>query len=222
MAPKLHETYTEMMLARHDYGFPFFEPPSAKLVSPGKSGYVDGQGKWNPIVDLCGDAKNFDNLGLKPPEALPDKAPSDKGIEWGPKYSDKVSGIQIINKTDAQSALALGLPLGVSCAFKMSSSTDSGAILLTEPTIWREGFFHNHEFELWAKQNSEALLKARPEIREHGLWIVKWTYSTKKCSINAWVHQKKDVTVGFSTKACLFFVRDGILLRVFRLPLLGR
>ena len=96
MAPmQLHESYAHKMSARHNYGWAFYEPPSSRLVSPGRCGYIDEQGSWNPIVDLCGDLNEFACLGLSPPSSLPDKAPSDRGIEWGPKYSDKVVGRRI-------------------------------------------------------------------------------------------------------------------------------
>lgn len=77
------------------YGWPFYEPPSSQLVCPGKCGYIDEQGSWNPIIDLCGDPNEFARLGLSAPSKLPDKAPSEKGIQWGPKYSDKVVGRRI-------------------------------------------------------------------------------------------------------------------------------
>ena len=96
MAPTtLHESYARKMSARHNYGWAFYEPPLSQSVAPGKCGYLDEQGSWNPIVDLCGDSDEFARLGLSPPARLPDKAPGERGIEWGPKYSDKVVGRRI-------------------------------------------------------------------------------------------------------------------------------
>ena len=72
---------------------------------------------------------------------------------------------------------------------------------MTEPNIWREGFYHDSPFVTWVKQNGEALAKLRPEIKEHGLWVVKWTYTTTKCSTNVWAKKGKVVTIGFKASA---------------------
>ena len=73
------------------------------------------------------------------------------------------------------SASTFGLPVGLAAVFQIESTTENGAILLTEPSIWRDGYYHSHEFEIWVKQNSEAIVRARPEIKERGLWVVEWT-----------------------------------------------
>lgn len=99
------------------------------------------------------------------------------------------------------SAEALGIPASASCVYQFSSSSNFGAILMTEPNIWREGFYHDSQFEAWVKQNNAALFAMRPEIKEHGLWVVKWIYSTTKCSLNAWTSKEKILTVGFKTNA---------------------
>jgi hypothetical protein len=85
--------------------------------------------------------------------------------------------------------------------YQLSSKSDFGAVLMTEPNVWREGYYHDSPFESWVRQNSEILARLRPEIKVHGLFVVKWTYTTKKCSLNAWTNKDKVVTVGFQAKA---------------------
>jgi hypothetical protein len=92
---KLHEIYAERTMKRHDYGYPFYEPPSDTEVSPGKCGYIDPYGKWNPVAELTAPEAELTSLGLTPLGAKLQKAPSNKSIAWGPKYSDSVSGSQI-------------------------------------------------------------------------------------------------------------------------------
>jgi hypothetical protein len=96
MAPdkKLHEIYAERMMKRHDYGYPFYEPPSDGEVSPGKCGYLDQHGRWNPVVDLGGSDAGLISLGFTEVGTTLQKAPKDHSIAWGPKYSDSVSGRQ--------------------------------------------------------------------------------------------------------------------------------
>ena len=91
---KLHEIYAERMMKRHDYGYPFYEPPSDAEVSPGKCGYIDQHGSWNPVVDLTKNDAELISLGFTELGATLQKAPKDQSIAWGPKYSDLVSGKQ--------------------------------------------------------------------------------------------------------------------------------
>lgn len=92
---KFHEIYAEKMMKRNDYGYPFYEPASNLEIQPGRCGYIDEHGKWNPVADLCADTEELTKNGLQPLDDVPDRAPDDKGIEWGPKFSETVSGARI-------------------------------------------------------------------------------------------------------------------------------
>ena len=92
---KFHEIYVKRMMKRNDFGYPFYEPPSSLEVRPGKCGYIDQHGRWNPVVDLCATAEALSARGLKPLKEEPGKAPDDKDIEWGPKYSEGVKGSRV-------------------------------------------------------------------------------------------------------------------------------
>lgn len=39
--------------------------------------------------------RSWPQKGLKPFDDIPDRAPDDKGIEWGPKFSETVSGARV-------------------------------------------------------------------------------------------------------------------------------
>lgn len=92
---KFHEIYAEKMMKRNDYGYPFYEPASSLEVRPGRCGYIDQHGRWNPVTDLCASAEELSARGLQPLKEVPEKAPDDKGIEWGPKYSESVTGRRV-------------------------------------------------------------------------------------------------------------------------------
>ena len=72
---------------------------------------------------------------------------------------------------------------------------------MTESPIWRESLYFDRPFRKWVAENSAILLAVRPELREHGLWVVKWIYSTTECSLNVWTAKEKQITVGFKAKA---------------------
>ena len=93
---------------------------------------------------------------------------------------------------------ALQLPASVQAALKYTSSSDFGAILMTDSPIEKKAYLYKSPFNDWVRANSRQLLQTRGmEIKEHGLWIIRWTYSTSKASINAWVGTDKRVVVGF-------------------------
>ena len=72
---------------------------------------------------------------------------------------------------------------------------------MTGPNIWREGYYHDAPFEACVKNNSKTLLQMRPEIVNYSLWVVKWTYTTKSCTLNAWMDKNKLFTMGFQASA---------------------
>jgi len=96
---------------------------------------------------------------------------------------------------------ASGIPVEAAVVYRYSSENESGAILMTESPVWRESLYYDQPFREWVARNSTTLLKARPEIREHGLWVVRWIYSTARCSLNAWTAKEKQITIGFKAKA---------------------
>jgi hypothetical protein len=72
---------------------------------------------------------------------------------------------------------------------------------MTEPNVWRERYYHDSPFESWVRRNSEVLARQRPEIKKYGLWVVKETYTTKKCALNSWTSKDKAITIGFQATA---------------------
>ena len=71
---------------------------------------------------------------------------------------------------------------------------------MTESPVWRESLYFDRPFREWVAENSATLLNTRPELREHGLLVVRWIYSTARCSLNAWTAKEKQITIGFKAK----------------------
>jgi len=95
------------------------------------------------------------------------------------------------------------LPAGASLVYEYKSSTDFGAVLITQNPVHRNAFYHESPFKRWVKDNADNLIKhrRREEIKNHGLTIVTDVYTSKKCSLNAWTDSSKAVRVGFSVNA---------------------
>lgn len=76
-----------------------------------------------------------------------------------------------------------------------------GAVLLTTPPIIRDAYYHEEPLTGWVRDNAVRIVQNRPEVREHGLWIVTATYSTPRCALNVWTTTEREITVAFKAKA---------------------
>ena len=73
---------------------------------------------------------------------------------------------------------------------------------MTEPPVDKNALQHKAPFINWVRGNERTLLqKVEHEIKEYGLWIIRWTYTTKRASINAWAGTDKNVVIGFQASA---------------------
>ncbi len=73
---------------------------------------------------------------------------------------------------------------------------------MTKSPVEKKAYQHKSPFIDWVRANSKQLLQKRElEIMEHGLWIIRWTYSTKRASITAWGGTDKNVVIGFQASA---------------------
>ena len=68
---------------------------------------------------------------------------------------------------------------------------------MTEPNVWRQWYYFDRPFEAWVKKNEQKLLQIRPELLDYGLWMIKSTYSTRSCALNAWMDKGRSLYVGF-------------------------
>jgi hypothetical protein len=48
--------------------------------------------------------------------------------------------------------------------------------------------------------DAKKRLELRPEVEEHGLYVVRTVWSTSDVSLDAWMNRNKAVIVGFSAK----------------------
>jgi len=93
-----------------------------------------------------------------------------------------------------------GIPITASAAYSYSTDSDLGAILLTDSPVTHELYYHGSPFKNWVKKNASVIFQRWPEVKQHGLWIVTSTYTTKKCAVNMWASGGRAFNVGFSAK----------------------
>ncbi|KAF9032346.1 hypothetical protein BJ165DRAFT_1358008 [Panaeolus papilionaceus] len=183
-------------MSNHPFGIALYKPLKRTVLYPGACGYFDNFGGWNPIVNLD-NASEVKKRGLASMEIEPERAPIEEDIQWGPKVSNKTRAIAM--ELSAGVSPAPGIPVTASTVFKYTSDLDTGAILLTDPPITHERFYHESPFKQWVKQNSLTILKQWPEVKTYGLWVVTSTYSTQRCAINLWNKKGCGLHIGFST-----------------------
>ena len=119
-------------------------------------------------------------------------------LAWAFRNDDIRGHTEDYSLTPLGARETLQLPASVLAALKYTSSSDLGAILMTDSPVEKKPYLYKSPLNDWVRASSRQLLQTREmEIKEYGLWIIRWTYSTSKASINAWVGTDKRVVVGF-------------------------
>lgn len=76
--------------------------------------------------------------------------------------------------------------------------TDFGAVLACPFKLQKEGFYEDRSWVSWAKGNARTIIRARPEVKQQGLWLVTTVDSTREALINVWGDKSNVVSIGFS------------------------
>ncbi|KAF9554917.1 hypothetical protein CPC08DRAFT_151930 [Agrocybe pediades] len=190
---KLDQQYADVM-QNHPYGIALYRPLRFSIFNPGSCGYFDDNGSWNPIVHLE-DREMLARKGLSEMKDEIEKAPVDSGIKWGPLTSEntRATKVELSGGIDP----APGIPVSASAVYSYSTDKNVGAVLLTSSPITHTHYYHASPFKNWCKKNALAILQRWPEVKEHGIWVVTSTHSTKKCAINMWSGRGRGFKVGF-------------------------
>ena len=115
---------------------------------------------------------------------------------WEPGVASTSKKIELKIKGDASALAAAGLPIDVSGAFKYSTSTKFGAILMCDTEVVVECFNHRDPFRKWLNQNADKLLQSFPTLRKHGIYIATTTYSCSHVHINVWHSKDDEIKIG--------------------------
>ena len=90
----------------------------------------------------------------------------------------------------------------VSDSFTFTTSSDFGAVLVTEAAVKLNYFSEDTPFRRWLNVNFQGLLKSFPHVFERGepIWIITKTYSSSKCSVACWSGSQQRVSLEFGVK----------------------
>lgn len=155
-------------MTEHPYGHALFKPVSSTRLQPGCCGYLDDQGRWNPVITNIEDTTELQKTGssFSAPRTFV-SMPLMKHT-WGPKTAMDMT-YRRIAFTAAADATAAGFPAEVKLALDFSTRSDFGAILHCKHQVEEHGFHHHDPFLQWAKTNAQSLLEVCPDVKEHGV-----------------------------------------------------
>lgn len=182
----------------HDMGSALYEPPFASEIRPGTCGYLDKLGTWQPLFDLT-DGMALQLAGMTEPENTGKRMP-EKMVETGPDkplLAQRMRSVQHDFSVDPPLEAA-GIPASCSMWWEFEAMADFGAVLICPHPLRKEGFYESTDWEDWARQNARAIIKHKKQVKEHPLWIVTTTYTTKQALINVWEDKDNKVSIGFS------------------------
>lgn len=193
MATTLATKYSDAM-KEQSWGHALFRPARSSVLQPGSCGYLDDNGKWHPVIANIENPPQDSPLPFSKPGRLSAMPPETH--TWGPKSATDVLH-KCVAFSAAADALAAGFPAEVQMALEFSSAKDFGAVLHCAHDVEERGYYFHEPFAQWAKKNAQALLQHCPDIKSHGLWIIKSTVETRDVNICAWSGRSKTVSMGF-------------------------
>lgn len=190
--------YRESM-AKCPYGHAFFEPPVlGSSFGLGKIGYMDDQGHWRLIIDLANKQSLKD--GGYTPFRFPVEADPDLQ-KWGPVKSANVAENKIALSGEADAA-ALGIPVGFGGAVEYESTSNFGAVLMSDVDVEVTGYDVRGPFIKWLEENAATIRKNnKRETGSRTLHVVIGIYASTDIFIHVMSDRGKKVVVGFKASA---------------------
>lgn len=192
------ESYRDSM-AKCPYGHAFFEPPVlGSSFGLGKIGYTDDQGHWRLIIDLADKQALKD--GKYTPFRFPVEAEPDLQI-WGPVKSANVAETKMALSGEADAA-ALGIPVGFGGAIEYESTSNFGAVLMSDVDVEVTGYDVRGPFIKWLQDNAAMIRKNhKSEVGSRTLHAVIGIYASTDIFIHVMSDRGKKVVVGFKATA---------------------
>lgn len=195
---QLDEVYVTQM-RYHGYGRAMYKPVSTSSFHPGTVGYFDKLGNWNPIADLSAIDARWPETFTPPPSDKLVVAPVETQT-WGPKTGKETKSRSIEFRESVSLTAFTGVPLEAGSCFRIESSESEGAALLVDGVATHHRYHYEAPFKEWIKENAKSILKERPEVKDHDLWVVTSTWSAAEASINCWSGTNKSVDIGINAK----------------------
>lgn len=189
------EQYRETMKC-HSMGNAMYEPGFVSVVQPGSCGYLDKLGNWQPVFNLS-DTASLQAAGI----SVPNKAIREPAKDIGapePFRGNMTKSREHQVDLEPPLAAATGVPVTCSVWWDFTSKYGFGAVLACPSGLRKEGYFEGPDWVRWAKDNADALIKHRPQVKDHSLWVITTTYATTEAWINVWGGTSNVASIGFS------------------------
>ncbi|SCO78262.1 uncharacterized protein FRV6_02475 [Fusarium oxysporum] len=189
------------------FGHACYHRLSSKDVKPGSVGYFDRNGNWKKILSLQdvqqtgepvvqGISKKFTRL------SEPLKVHDDVEMEIGTLTSSQTvstdAGFKIEVQVDPAVPILAQTPINVGTDNAYRNSNTLGAVLVMKNPVVRSSIDDGDFLDRWFKENQRLFPEIRSAVREHGVWLVTTTYTTKEIALNVWQDKDKVVKLGFS------------------------
>lgn len=186
-------------MAKCPYGHAFFEPPVlGTSFGLGKMGYMDDEGHWRLVIDLA------DKQALKDGKYTPFRFPVEAEPDlqtWGPVKSANVAENKITLSGEADAA-ALGIPVGFGGAVEYESTSNFGAVLMSDVDVEVTGFDVRGPFIKWLEENAATIRKNhKRELGSRTLHAVIGIYASTDIFIHVMSDRGRKVVVGFKAAA---------------------
>lgn len=175
------------------HGHGFYEPEAAEKVRRGVCGYIDDAGTWRHIVDLT-DRQELEAAGFTSPGHLVKAVPR-KDV-WGYATSEGVNTIKSELELGGDAGVA-----GVHFKFALDSSRTTGAALICNNPVYREGFEYEDPLRKWAKKNAVRIVKSFPDVKRYGFHVIQSTWVSQDVWVASWSGAQTEVSIGFSIQA---------------------
>ncbi|EWZ36544.1 hypothetical protein FOZG_10538 [Fusarium oxysporum Fo47] len=183
------------------FGHACYHRLSSKNVKPGSVGYFDRNGNWKKILSLQdvqqtgepvvqGISKKFTRL------SEPLKVHDDVEMEIGTLTSSQTVSTDAGFKIEVPILAQTPINVGTDNAYRNSNTL--GAVLVMKNPVVRFSIDDGDFIDRWFKENQRLLPEIRSAVREHGVWLVTTTYTTKEIALNVRQDKDKVVKLGFS------------------------
>ncbi|CAG7953559.1 unnamed protein product [Penicillium salamii] len=201
MAPTPFEEYAALMKPYGD-GHYLYKPQPYSKVHPGVIGFFDKQGSWTTITDLSipgqSEKDGYTKLGVEWNSDEPELA------KWNSRASSQEAA-HSFGVDAGVSGLAAGGPVDVSAEAKNKWGQTGKAALFANDSVINQKYSGAWKSPIadWVKVNAKALVNSpwKGDLKEHGLWAIKKTWSTQECKITLDSAHHRDTSGGFKVGA---------------------
>ncbi|KAL7910080.1 hypothetical protein GGI35DRAFT_447809 [Trichoderma velutinum] len=181
------------LLRQHPYGWALYKKLTRRDIFPGSCGYFDSDGDWHTLVDLIRQSE-LTSQGWSPPSQKISNNQPPQSMIWGPKVSGGISSSSVGGTVGSTLVVA---PIQASVTMLFENKSEQGTVLTTESPVLRHSLDQERAALHWMMDNEEKMLEKYGDLlKQHGIWIVTKTYSTRRAAIAIMTTKSSAVEIG--------------------------